>query len=132
MNSSEGGGTLKWSGPVSRGLLAMLFATSAVLHFTLPTQYANVIPPWLPAHGLLVLMSGIAELAGALGLLWRPLRRSAGLGLLLLCVAVFPANVQMWLDAIAAHKAFWIEAALLLRLPLQLPLMAWIWRVARG
>ncbi len=121
-----------FSGPVSRALLALLFATSAVLHFTLPTQYASVVPPWLPAHGLLVLVSGIAELAGAMGLLWAPVRRSAGLGLLLLCVAVFPANVQMWFDAIAAHKPFWTVAALLLRLPLQLPLMLWIWRVSRN
>ena len=121
-----------FSGSVSRALLALLFATSAMLHFTLPSQYASVVPPWLPAHALLVLISGIAELAGAIGLLWAPVRRSAGLGLLLLCVAVFPANVQMWLDAMAAYKPVWTVAALLVRLPLQLPLMMWIWRVSRN
>lgn len=113
----------------ARFLLAVLFCTSGVLHFIFSTQYASVIPPWLPAHATLVIVSGWCELAGALGLLIASTRRLAGWGLLLLCVAVLPANIQMWLDAVAVGKAFWIQALLLIRVPLQVPLMWWIWRV---
>ena len=55
------------------------------------------------------------------------LPRTAGWGLLLLCVAVLPANLQMLLNAIAAGKPGWLVSLLLLRLPLQALLMRWIW-----
>ena len=110
-------------------LLVALFGTSGTLHFIFPSHYAAVIPPWLPAHAALVAISGACELAGAIGLLIPLTRRLAGWGLLLLCVAVFPANFQMWLDATAVSKPLWITSLLLLRLPLQIPLMMWIWYV---
>ncbi len=44
---------------------------------------------------------------------------------------VLPANVQWLLDAHAAGHPLWQQALLLLRLPLQLPLIWWIWRVTR-
>lgn len=117
--------------PAARTALVLLFATAGILHFIFPDQYSATIPAWLPAHGALVAISGICEIAGAFGLLIPRLRRAAGFGLLLLCVAVLPANVQMWLAAMAAHKAIWIELLLLLRLPLQIPLMVWIWQASR-
>jgi uncharacterized membrane protein len=113
----------------ARVLLAVFFSTAGMLHFIFPAQYASVMPPWLPAHAALVAISGWCELAGGIGLLMAPTRRAAGWGLLLLCVAVLPANVQMWLAAIAADKSVWLEGVLLLRLPLQVPLMLWIWYV---
>ena len=123
-------GSTGWlAAPISRYLLAIFFSTAGILHFTFPAQYASVMPPWLPAHAELVAISGWCELAGGIGLLFVQTRRVAGWGLLLLCVAVLPANIQMWLDASSAGKAVWIQALLLLRLPLQLPLMWWIWCV---
>ena len=117
--------------PAARYLLAIFFCTAGVLHFVFPAAYIGVMPPWLPAHAELVFISGVAEVAGGVGILWALTRPAAGWGLLLLCIAVLPANVQMWLDAVAAHKTLWLEAVLLLRLPLQLPLMLWIWCVMR-
>lgn len=113
----------------ARILLAVFFSTAGILHFIFPAQYAGVMPPWLPAPAALVAISGWCELAGGIGVLIALTRRAAGWGLLLLCVAVLPANVQMLLTAIAAEKPLWIEGVLLLRLPLQLPLMLWIWCV---
>ena len=92
----------------ARFLLAALFGTSGTLHFIFPYEYASVIPPWLPAHTALVAISGLCELAGAIGVLIPLIRPLAGWGLLLLCVAVFPANIQMWLTAIAQSKPWWI------------------------
>ena len=49
----------------------------------------------------------------------------------LLLLAVWPANVQMLLNARADGAPAWWQAALLLRLPLQLVLIAWVWRASR-
>lgn len=112
-------------------LIALLFGAAGTAHFVWPTTFARIVPPYLPAPHLLVYVSGAAELAGALGVLVPGLRTYAGWGLLLLLLAVFPANIHMALhpgdfDRIPA----W---ALYLRLPLQFVLMGWIyWALALG
>lgn len=117
--------------PISRLLLAIFFIVAGVLHFAFPAQYASTMPPWLPWHDELVAISGVCEIAGGIGVLLASTRKAAGLGLILLCIAVLPANVQMLLDAQTSGKATWILALLWLRLPLQLLLITWIWRVTR-
>ena len=115
---------------ISRGLLALFFLIAGLLHFVFPQAYMSVMPAWLGWHAELVFVSGVAECAGAIGLLPRWTRRWAGVGLLALCVAVLPANVQMLIDAISGGRAAWIIALLVVRLPLQLLLMRWIWLAA--
>lgn len=117
---------------LSRIVLALLFTGAGVMHFVLPGVYERVIPPYLPAPRLLVLASGVAETLGGIGLLLPRTRRAAAAGLVLLLLAVWPANAQMLLDARAAGAPDWWQAALWLRLPLQLPLMAWVWWAAGG
>jgi uncharacterized membrane protein len=130
------GGKGRWTrhlrGRNSRWLLALFFSVAGILHFVFPAAYMAVMPPWLGWHAALVAVSGIAEIAGGLGVLPRSTRRWAGIGLLLLCVAVLPANVQMLLDAVLSAKAPWLLALLVVRLPLQVVLMAWIWIVTRS
>ena len=118
-------------GPLSRGLLALFFITAGILHFVFPQAYISVVPAWLGWHAALVAISGVAECAGGIGVLPAATRRWAGIGLLLLCVVVLPANVQMLLDALDRGKAGWIIALLVLRLPLQALLMGWIWAATR-
>ena len=114
--------------PIPRLSLAIFFIGAGILHFVFPAQYASTMPPWLPWHDELVAISGVCEIAGGIGVLLASTRKAAGIGLILLCVAVLPANVQMLLDAQASDKATWILALLWLRLPLQLLLITWIWR----
>ena len=106
-------------------LLALVFIGAGILHFVAPSTYLRIMPPYLPAPLLLVHVSGAAEIAGGLGLLLPATRQVAGWGLVMLLVAVFPANVYM----LQAHGAglsvpMW---ALWLRLPLQLVLVALVW-----
>lgn len=113
----------------SRLVLALLFVGAGVLHFVRPEPYLRIMPPYLPAHLQLVYISGAAEILGGLGLLLPATRRLAGWGLILLLVAVFPANIYM----LQTHGAglsvpLW---ALWLRLPLQAVLIAWVWWVRR-
>ncbi len=83
------------------------------------------MPPALPAPRLLVLLSGVAEVAGGLGLLWPATRRVAVWGLLGLLLAVFPANIYMLQVHEQLHLPAWALGA---RLPLQPLLMWWVWR----
>jgi uncharacterized membrane protein len=111
-------------------LLAATFIAAGVLHFVRPLMFARIVPPFLPWPMALVYVSGVAEILGGLGLLIPALRPWAGLGLIALLVAVFPANVYM---AVAPERAgFGIAPVWLwLRLPLQVLLIAWVWWATR-
>jgi len=108
--------------------IAALFVGAGVAHFVWPGVFVRIVPPSLPAPRLLVFVSGAAEILGGVGVLIPGVRVAAGWGLLLLLVAVFPANVHMALHPEAfARIPRW---ALLARLPLQFVLMAWVYWAA--
>ncbi len=111
---------------VGRWVLAAGFVFAGVMHFAITAQYMRIMPPWLPLHRELVLLSGVCEIAGGIGLLVPRTRRAAGIGLVLLLVAVFPANVQMLLNARASHASATAQVLLWARLPLQIALIAWV------
>lgn len=111
--------------------LALLFVVAGTLHFLIPAPYLGIMPRWLPAHAALVAISGAAEIAGGIGLLPPQTRRAAGIGLIVLLVAVFPANIQMLLLYRARGVPWWGELLLWLRLPLQLLLIWGVWRVSQ-
>ena len=75
--------------------LAILFVGAGVMHFVKPRVYEAVVPPSFPNPKALVAISGLAEIAGGIGLMVEPVRFAAGIGLILLLVAVFPANLYM-------------------------------------
>ena len=109
------------------------FAIGGVAHFVAVEAEMRIVPPWIPWPRAAVLVSGAFELLGAAGVLWRPTRRAAGIGLFLLTLAVTPANVYM-LQQAAQYPAV-PQWALMLRLPLQvvlLALIAWSTGVFRG
>ncbi len=118
---------------VQRRLIAGLFIAAGLAHFVVPAFFEAIVPPWLPgwmpSPRALVYLSGVAELAGGLGVLVPAARGAAGWGLLTLLVAVFPANVFMWREAQASGAPTWWVAALTVRLPLQALLLWWVWRV---
>lgn len=108
---------------VLKYLFAAFFVVAGVNHFVNPAFYLKIMPPYLPWHLPLVYASGVAETALGLLLLTRKFTRAAAWGLVALLVAVFPANVHMALN----HGLYpeYSVAALWLRLPLQLVLIAW-------
>ena len=85
----------------------------------------RVVPPYIPWPRATVLVSGVFELLGALGLLHPSTRRAAGVGLFALTMAVTPAHIYMLRRSDLFDVPCW---ALVLRLPLQaalLVLIAW-------
>ncbi len=128
------------AGPATRGEspwrlrllypMALFYGVMGVLHFVAADAFVAIMPAWLPWHLELVWLSGIAELA--LGLLLLPARTRpfAAWGLVLLLVAVFPANVNMALHEIPVGHAppRWVAWG---RLPLQALLIAWAYGYTR-
>ncbi|HUP54983.1 MAG TPA: DoxX family protein [Methylomirabilota bacterium] len=102
--------------------LAALFGVSGALHLVRPSSYGALIPPFMPAPGAIIAVSGAAELACALGLLRRD--GWAGRASAALLVAVFPGNLWFALTTSAdPAAASWLVFASWLRLPLQVPLI---------
>ena len=112
----------------SIALIGVIFVIAGVLHLLRPRFYVAMMPPWLPAAATLVLVSGVFEILGGLGVLVPATRVAAGWGLIALLFAVFPANVQMLLNARAAHASATTMAVLVARLPLQALLVYWVFR----
>jgi uncharacterized membrane protein len=71
------------------------FFIGGIAHFAAMQTEMRIVPPYLPWPQATVLTSGVFELLGALGLIWSRSRAAAGAGLLLLTLAVTPANVYM-------------------------------------
>jgi len=115
---------------ISRWFLAALFAVAGANHFRDPAVYLSMMPPWLPWPREMNLIAGAAELLGGLGILPASTRQAAGWGLILVLVAIFPANLHMALHGWAGHGLAgasippWILWA---RLPLQALLVMWVW-----
>ena len=109
--------------------LAVIFIAAGVNHFIMTDAYVSIMPPYLPAHRLLVLLSGGFEILGGLAVLPRATRSAAGWGLIALLVAVFPANLHMALNP----ESFTVAPAwaLYARLPLQLVFIAWAYWATR-
>jgi uncharacterized membrane protein len=82
--------------PALRGSLAMMFVVTGTAHFSAKrrSRLVAMVPPSLPRPDLLVTITGVLELAGAVGLLIPPLAPLAAGALALLLVAMFPANVH--------------------------------------
>ena len=114
----------------SRAALALVFLwffLGSIAHFVFTETEMRIVPPYIPWPRGAVLVSGVFELLGAVGLLWPPTRRAAAWGLFALTLAVTPAHVYMLQQpGLFPAVPYW---ALVLRLPLQvllLGLIAWI------
>jgi uncharacterized membrane protein len=82
--------TLRW-------LLGALYLVAGYFHLAHPRPFLEITPDWVPMPEAVIFGTGLAEFAGATGLLqpWSlPLRKAAAIGLALYAVCVFPANIN--------------------------------------
>ena len=106
---------------------------AGLLHFVIPRSYEKIVPRVVGHAPLLVAASGVLEiLTGALIAVPRTRRAGAALAFVLLLL-VWPANVQMALDGGVPDSPGPAGSAAVawIRVPLQIPLLVWAWRVAR-
>jgi uncharacterized membrane protein len=105
-------------------LFGPFFVFAGVMHFVIPRQYEATVPDYLPAHRELVVASGVAEIAGGLGVMHPRTRRLASWWSIATLIAVFPANLNMALHP-DRYKVPGGRTALYARLPVQLLFIAW-------
>lgn len=119
-------GRLKTAGRI---IFAVFFIAAGANHFINPEFYLKIMPPYLPWHLPLVLISGIAQIVLGAALLVPRFCRWAAWGLIALLIAVFPANVYM-----TQNPELYPDipaVALWLRLPLQGVLILWAYFYTR-
>jgi uncharacterized membrane protein len=110
---------------ISLLLMVLLYIGAGANHFLSEPVYQSIMPPYIPYHKAMVYISGICEMLFGLLLIPAATRPIAAWLIILLLVAVFPANIQMTID-------HWNKQDLLLwisigRLPLQFVLIRWAW-----
>ncbi|MEO8346226.1 MAG: hypothetical protein ABI607_11075 [Betaproteobacteria bacterium] len=105
--------------------VVLWFVLGGMAHFLVTDLEVRIVPPYIPWPREVVLVTGFFELLGAAGLLWKATRRAAGVGLLVLTLAVTPAHFYMLQQPDLFAIPYWM---LVLRIPLQvvlLVLIAW-------
>jgi uncharacterized membrane protein len=115
----------------SQRLAAAFFTFAGCMHFVRPRAYEAIVPPYVPRHREVVVVSGVAELVGGVAMIPAPTRRLTRWWLIGLLLAIFPANVHM---AVHPEQVPGLDLnrlprwALWARLPLQPLMMLWVWR----
>ncbi|HET9240251.1 MAG TPA: DoxX family protein [Oligoflexus sp.] len=110
-------------------LLALFMIGGGINHFLTPEFYMRMMPPYIPAPEFMVALSGVIEVALGVGLLIPKTRVLAAWGIVALLIAVFPANIHMYVN-----RDQWPEVpgfVTLIRLPFQFIFIAWAWMFTR-
>lgn len=122
---------------VARLLLAIAYFVAGVLHIRSPEPFLAITPGWVPMPELVIFWTGVAEIAGAIGLLvpplWLPkLRQAAGIGLALYALCVWPANINHAVNDIAVDgetMSWWYHGPRLALQPVFIWLALWVGEV---
>lgn len=83
-----------------RWLMIAFYLVAGVVHLRSPEAFMPIVPSWVPFPRETVLLTGVAELAGAVGLMTGRFRQAAGMGLALYALCVWPANIKHALDGV--------------------------------
>ncbi len=117
-----------------RLLLALFYLIAGILHLKSPSGFLAITPEWVPFPEIVIAFTGLAEIAGAIGLMIPRFRKAAGIGLALYALCVWPANFNHALNDIALggkHLSWWYHAPRLAFQPVFIWLALWVSEVIR-
>lgn len=109
----------------------MTFIFTGISHFVAPDTFMKLMPPPIPEPLLMIYISGFFEILGGIGLIVSKTKRLAGYGLILLLMAVFPANVYVARENVQLGGFMNYSFYQWFRLPLQFVLIWWVWWTAK-
>ena len=113
-----------------RVILASFYLIGGVGHLLIPNSFLAIVPDSVPYPREFVLLTGICEIAGAIGLLTKRFRWWAGVALAVYAACVFPANLKHAFEGVVVPPlpvSWWYHAP---RLALQ-PILVW-WALFAG
>ena len=113
--------------------VSLVFAFTALGHFVKTSEMTQMLPPWVPMRVQLIYLTGIFEFLAAIAILIPSLSRYTGIILCIFLVLILPSNIYAAIQRVdfGGHAAG--PAYLLVRIPLQLFLIGWIfWFAVRG
>lgn len=113
---------------VSLIFLIALYLVAGLNHFVHPAGYLKLVPPYLPFPKTLNLTAGFFELLFGLMLIFKPSRKYAVYGIILMLVAFIPAHIYM-IQIAPFMLGKWLVTKTIawVRLPLQAVLIAWVY-----
>ena len=103
--------------------MSLLYVTVGVKHFTNTDFFVSIVPPIIDCKKEAVLISGFVEVILGVLLLFKKTRKLAAWGIILLLIAVFPANIYLYASEFAREKISISKNQALFRIPFQIPLM---------
>jgi len=112
--------------------LALLFCFTSSGHFVQTAAMAQMLPPWVPARVALVYLTGVLEFVAAVLILLPRTRRPATWAMLAMLILFLPANIYAALERVPMGGHAWGPVYLLVRVPLQLLIVAVCIRVLRS
>lgn len=115
--------------------MGLFYLVAGINHFRSTASYLAIMPPYIPWPMAMVYVSGVAEMLGGIGVLlpdgfvFPRIRAFAAWGLVAMLIAFVPVHINMCLHPDAfPNVPVWV---IWIRLPLQLPLIAWAWAYTR-
>lgn len=106
---------------ILRGVLVVFYGVAGIVHLAAPDKFLPIVPDFVPWPRIVVIVTGICEIAGALALLTGSMRTAAGIAFALYAVCVFPANIKhafMGVDVPGLPSSWWYHAPRLVAQPL--------------
>ena len=107
---------------ISLILMSAIYCIAGIMHFIKPKGFISITPKWVPSPEKVNILVGAIEIILGVALLFSATRSYAAVGLIILLIAVFPANVNHFQKARRKGKGV---AITLIRLPIQLLLIYW-------
>jgi uncharacterized membrane protein len=115
--------TMRWAA-------TLFFVVAGALHFVIPDFYLAMMPPVIPMKDILIVLTGLAEIALGIGLQISVIRRRAGISLIALLIGIFPANIYVAVSQPALPDLSYDPASMWWRLLLQPLFIIWVWWVS--
>ena len=125
-NKLFGGGRFSTS-LLGRIALAAMLVVTGIAHFTSTDAMVAMMPDVVPLKREMVYFTGVCEIAGAVGLIWKKTSRLAAIMLVIFFVAVLPANIAGSFKRVELGGMEYGPVYLWFRVPMQIFLIWWAW-----
>ena len=104
-------------------IMSVLYVSVGTKHFTDPEFFLAIVPPFLLFKIEIVYLSGILEILMGLGLMFKKTRKIGALGILILLILVFPANIYLYISELPQEILNISKDQAMIRMPFQIPLI---------